>query len=226
MSGNVLVYKTTFCYEDNSISVPGQFVVDKDALCKIKEDEKAFLRESFNVKPEDEPTDLRGRKTKKVDVFFYYKDVNGDPVDHFNILPSAINVDVVPFEEGGRSLLKMSLSKENIDEATVMAARSGMINTIFNEVCKYFNVNKEDVVSGKRLRKLIIPKQFIVFFIHRYREIYKMSLNDIAQLFNQNHSTMLYSVKEIGDKSEVEAETKVARNHFQVLFDKKFRFFE
>jgi len=224
MPEKVLVQQIDFVREDKTFQVKQPFIVDKEKLKYIAEVERQSLKEFFKISDEDEIIGGTGcRKVNyKVDVFFQYMDCNGTPIDHWGLPPSRINVDVLPLDHGDRSIIKMSLTDENIDDFTIYVARSKMISTIVSEVCKFYGVDEIELFKNSRIHKFVFSRQVVSYFLYRYRTHYKMSLSDIGNVFKQNHATVLHNVKVVEDRASVYEKTKEEINELKSMFDHKF----
>ena len=75
-------------------------------------------------------------------------------------------------------------------------------------VADYFGIEVTDLVSQKRTKELVQPRQIAMYMC---RELTQMSYSNIAQAFNKgNHTTVIHACKQIEDtieKSDEERQT-------------------
>ena len=64
------------------------------------------------------------------------------------------------------------------------------IDKIFSAVYKKYNVSKEDIKGKKRVKNITWARQVAIFLI---REITELSTNDIGEIVDKDHSTVIYS---------------------------------
>jgi len=69
------------------------------------------------------------------------------------------------------------------------------LDTIKEKVCEYFKISDEDIMSKKRIKNILIPRQIAMFLS---RSLTNDSLNSIAVKFGgKDHTTVLHSCKKI-----------------------------
>jgi chromosomal replication initiation ATPase DnaA len=61
-------------------------------------------------------------------------------------------------------------------------------------VADYFGTTPKELKSSKRFTHLIKARRFIMYIL---RKEYKMTLQSIADLFQQNHANVLFHIKKI-----------------------------
>jgi chromosomal replication initiator protein len=79
------------------------------------------------------------------------------------------------------------------------------IQTIQNEVCRYFNLSKDDLLGNKRQQNIVLPRQIAMYLS---RELTELSLPRIgAEFGGKDHTTVIHAnskiTKLIGEKREV-----------------------
>ena len=79
------------------------------------------------------------------------------------------------------------------------------IQTIQNEVCRYFNMSKDDLVGNKRQQNIVLPRQIAMYLS---RELTELSLPRIgAEFGGKDHTTVIHAnskiTKLIGEKREI-----------------------
>ena len=65
---------------------------------------------------------------------------------------------------------------------------------ITKEICYTLNIDKSELFNRSRERKLVEARQFIFYFIHEYTEL---GYKSIGKIFNMDHSSVIYSCKNI-----------------------------
>jgi chromosomal replication initiator protein len=77
---------------------------------------------------------------------------------------------------------------------------------IVSEVCKYFSITKEEILSGKRKKELVLPRQIAIFLI---REQTTKSLPEIGKVMGgKDHTTIMHAEKKISDLLKVDKYVK------------------
>jgi chromosomal replication initiator protein len=79
------------------------------------------------------------------------------------------------------------------------------IQTIQNEVCRYFNMSKDDLVGNKRQQNIVLPRQIAMYLS---RELTELSLPRIgAEFGGKDHTTVIHAnskiTKLLGEKREI-----------------------
>ena len=90
----------------------------------------------------------------------------------------------------------------------VIASSNKKIDTaqIISEVCKYFAVTKEEIMSGRRKKELVLPRQIAIYLI---REQTTKSLPEIGKIMGgKDHTTIMHSEKKISDLLETDIKLK------------------
>ena len=69
------------------------------------------------------------------------------------------------------------------------------IDLIQTEVCKYFKISKNEMLSPRRSRYLVRPRQTAIYLT---KSLTSKSLPEIGRAFsNRDHTTVIHSVKTI-----------------------------
>jgi chromosomal replication initiator protein len=79
------------------------------------------------------------------------------------------------------------------------------IQTIQNEVCRYFNMSKDDLLGNKRQQNIVLPRQIAMYLS---RELTELSLPRIgAEFGGKDHTTVIHAnskiTKLLGEKREI-----------------------
>lgn len=96
---------------------------------------------------------------------------------------------------------------ENVLKDTV-SSRSKKIDTaeIISAVCRYFGVLEDEIISTKRKKELIIPRQVAIYLI---REQTNKSLSEIGKIMGgKDHTTILHAEKRIDELLKIDANLK------------------
>jgi chromosomal replication initiator protein len=102
-----------------------------------------------------------------------------------------------PTLELAASVLKdlISSSNKKIDTAEIVSA-----------VCKYFSITKEEILSGKRKKELVLPRQIAIYLI---REQTTKSLPEIGKIMGgKDHTTIMHAEKKISDLLKIDKYVK------------------
>lgn len=68
------------------------------------------------------------------------------------------------------------------------------INSLIKRVCESFEVSKKELLSKRRLRYIVLPRQVLMYIL---RKEYGLTFERIATMLNKNHATVLHSVNTI-----------------------------
>lgn len=99
----------------------------------------------------------------------------------------------------GSTVVTLDTAKEalknylNVDEAEVKT------ENILDIVCKYYNVNKNELKAKKRTKEIANARQVCMYLISEY---ISMPLSSIGAIFGKDHATVIYA------KSKVEQDIK------------------
>lgn len=74
-------------------------------------------------------------------------------------------------------------------------------NYIINRVSESLQVDKQDIISRSRKREHTEARQICIHLIKKHS---KMLLKQIGGIFNQHHSTIIYSIQVSNDLYEVD----------------------
>jgi len=86
-------------------------------------------------------------------------------------------------------------------------------------VCRYFNIQVEDLTGKKKTREIVEPRQTCMYLIH---EIVGMPLASIGNLFGgRDHTTVMHSRDKIAALSQSNVKMKVALSDIKEMVFKK-----
>ena len=79
-------------------------------------------------------------------------------------------------------------------------------SVIIDSVSRYFNLSVDDILSKKRTKELVFPRQISMFLC---RNLTNMSYPDIGKAFNgRDHTTVMYACEQISKQVEINPELK------------------
>ena len=92
------------------------------------------------------------------------------------------------------------LQKESIKDSNVKKIvgyvntkpKPSQVQSVINKVCVHFEVHKETLMKKSRTTDIVRARNVIHNMLN---EKYRMSLTDIGKIFNQDHTTVLYSIQ-------------------------------
>lgn len=95
-----------------------------------------------------------------------------------------------------------------------------VVNAIISLVCSYFNQPETIISTKKRIKNIVVPKQFCIYFI---REIVPdVKLIDLANFFQFNHASIIHSVKVVKTNAMVDSESKKQTLELHKLISEKY----
>jgi chromosomal replication initiator protein len=106
--------------------------------------------------------------------------------------------------EGARDVLKGMFPERS--------ARQISIQTIQNEVCRYFSLSKDDLLGAKRSQNIVLPRQIAMYLA---RELTELSLPRIgAEFGGKDHTTVMHATSKI---TKMISERKAVLDDIQTL---------
>lgn len=76
---------------------------------------------------------------------------------------------------------------------------------IITVVCAHFDIEQSKITGKGRSRRLVEIRQIICYFLKKYT---RLTLERIGLLVNRDHSTVTYSISEIGNRIKLYMEVK------------------
>ncbi len=80
-------------------------------------------------------------------------------------------------------------------------------DTIISETCRYYGLEEGAIQGNQRGRNTTIARHISMYLI---RSLTSMSLENIGELFEKNHSTVLYSIRKVEDLIKTDPDTAAA----------------
>jgi chromosomal replication initiator protein len=103
-----------------------------------------------------------------------------------------------------RLMAYLELNNEKPSKETAIMALSGMVSPknqslswkkISDSVCKFYNISHEDILSAKRSKEIVVPRQILMYLI---RQEMSFSYPQIANLIGKkDHTTIMHGVEKI-----------------------------
>jgi chromosomal replication initiation ATPase DnaA len=75
----------------------------------------------------------------------------------------------------------------------------GIFDTVLNEVCEYYNVRQEDILSYRQLNHISLPRHIVSYLLCRMT---KFTTHQIAPRMNRDPSSIYYAYKHIEQNLE------------------------
>ncbi|MEM1138610.1 MAG: chromosomal replication initiator protein DnaA [Pseudomonadota bacterium] len=93
--------------------------------------------------------------------------------------------------------ITIDLVRATLGSSVSLKQRRVTIDQIQKAVCRHFDVSLEDILSERRFRKIVRPRQIAMFLA---KELTTRSLPDIGRRFGgRDHTTVIYSVRKIAE---------------------------
>jgi chromosomal replication initiator protein len=98
----------------------------------------------------------------------------------------------------------MTLAQETLGDL-VGLSRDLTVEAVIKQVCRYYQVARDDLVSRSRKKEHVLPRNVGIYLTRRLTD---MSLQAIGKAFGRNHSTILHSVNLIEGKARRDTKLK------------------
>ena len=108
--------------------------------------------------------------------------------------------------EQGIKEYKATISRQHFLDLKRKKATNENCENLIRLVFHHFNIPFELSKTKSRKREIIIARQFAMYFLRQ--EFHKLSLQKIGDYFDKDHSTVVYSIKQINDLVEYDFEIK------------------
>lgn len=124
-----------------------------------------------------------------------------------------------------RLMAYLELNNEKPSKETTILALSGMVSPktqslswkkISDSVCEFYNISQEDILSSKRSKEIVVPRQILMYLI---RQEMSLSYPQIASLIGKkDHTTIMHGVekieKEIRNKPDLQKQISTIKKSF------------
>ena len=102
--------------------------------------------------------------------------------------------------------ITLNLAKEALKHYQKSDIHEIDASIIIDSVSRYFNMSVEDILSKKRTKELVFPRQISMFLC---RDLTNMSYPDIGKAFNnRDHTTVMYACEQISKQINTNPELK------------------
>ena len=124
--------------------------------------------------------------------------------DNIRELEGVINHLSISLMQGKE--ITLNLAKEALKHYQKNDIQEVDANVIIDGVSRYFNLSVEDILSKKRTKELVFPRQISMFLC---RNLTNMSYPDIGKAFNgRDHTTVMYACEQISKQVDTNPELK------------------
>jgi chromosomal replication initiator protein len=106
--------------------------------------------------------------------------------------------------EQGIKEYKATISRQHFLDLKRKKATKENCENLIRLVFHHFNISFDLAKTKSRKREIIIARQFAMYFLRQ--EFYQLSLQGIADFFDKDHSTVVYSIKQINNLCEYDSE--------------------
>ena len=105
---------------------------------------------------------------------------------------------IPPFDNKNKPIVDSNLKRKI--GVQYKSANMETVNKVIDRVCKICLVSKHDIFSKGRTRDVVRARSILYNLLH---ESYDVSISSMSRVFNQDHTTIIHSVKTI-EKLKVE----------------------
>ena len=120
-------------------------------------------------------------------------------------LESVINSLTMSLTQGGE--ISLSLAKNALKHLQCNEVHEISASVIIDCVSRFFNISIEDILSKKRTKELVHPRQISMYLC---RTLTDMSYPDIGATFNgRDHTTVMYACEQIAKQVEINPDLKL-----------------
>jgi len=128
---------------------------------------------------------------------------------------------IVSFSRIYNKIPNISETKVILKDLLNLAENKVTIDLIQTIVCKYFKISKNEMLSSRRSRYLVRPRQTAIFLA---KSLTSKSLPEIGRAFsNRDHTTVIHSVKTIDKLIKEDNEIKINVDNLKnkILYNKE-----
>lgn len=112
-----------------------------------------------------------------------------------------------------------AICQEALKDYRVQECDEITVDEIVDCTCKYFNVNKADVVGKKKNKEVVNPRQIAIYLINEFMNI---PLAAIGEYFGgREHTTVMHARDKISAQIATDAKTKTAVNDIKAMILRK-----
>jgi len=237
MNGKEAMQEEFFHTFNALIDKGSQVIISADRapnkLSRIQERIKSRFTGGLVVDIQSPDYQLRSKivkqKTEELNVFFsnqvniseeIQKFISTEITTSIRELVGAIN-RVVSFSRIYNKIPNLSEVKVVLKDLLNIGENKVTIDLIQSTVCKFFKISKNEMLSSRRSRYLVRPRQTAIYLT---KILTSKSLPEIGREFsNRDHTTIIHSVKTIEKLKEKDAEMTDNINNLknQILYNKE-----
>lgn len=100
-------------------------------------------------------------------------------------------------------ILDLATTQNLLKDLIRSANRNITIDSIQKAVSKHYKVSQEDLVSKKRKRQFVLPRQIAMYLA---KLLTTKSLPQIGKGFNKNHATIIHAIKKVNEMKQLDFE--------------------
>jgi len=115
--------------------------------------------------------------------------------------------------EQGIKEYKATISRQHFLDLKRKKATDENCENLIRLVFNHFNISFDLAKTKSRKREIIIARQFAMYFLRQ--EFQRLSLQKIADFFDKDHSTVVYSIGQI--KNLVEFDFEIKEHHKNIM---------
>ncbi|MBR0158587.1 MAG: chromosomal replication initiator protein DnaA [Clostridia bacterium] len=124
--------------------------------------------------------------------------------DNIRELEGVINHLSIALHQGQE--ISINLAKEALKHISDDSLHEITEGVIIDSVSRYFSLSVEDLLSKKRTKELVLPRQIAMYLC---RTLLDMSYPNIGKAFNgKDHSTVMYAVEQVSGQVETNPELR------------------
>lgn len=157
--------------------------------------------------------------------------------EHYNVDPAVINFIAEQFDsnirelEGmlskvcfysslmGQKVATLDIVEEALKDAIVSNKQSLTPDSILDAVCKYFNIEKEEILGKKKNKEIVEPRQMAMYLMC---DLLDLPLTSIGQIFGgRDHTTVLHAREKITNLIKTNNRIKVIVNDLKSMANKR-----
>jgi chromosomal replication initiator protein len=90
----------------------------------------------------------------------------------------------------------IALAKEALKDSVITSSEHITISSISEACCEFFKIKLEDMVSKKRNKEIVVPRQYAMYLITQL--LPNTPLSVIGDFFNRDHTTVINARDKIG----------------------------
>ncbi len=113
----------------------------------------------------------------------------------------------------------LSICRQALNDYRVQACDEITADEIIDCTCRYFNVNKSDVIGKKKNKEIVEPRQIAIYLIN---ELMTLPLTSIGEFFGgREHTTVMHARDKISSAVVSDQKTRTAVNDIKAMVLRK-----